>query len=87
MTTEARVTLGQTVKDAITGFEGLVTGVADYLTGCRQVLVSPREADKANKGEWLDEDRLEVVQTKPFRLPHTAVAIGGPGPAEAPRSM
>lgn len=51
------INLGATAKDIITGFEGVVTGRASYLTGCDQYLVSPR-GDK--EARWFDEQRLEV---------------------------
>ncbi|MGN6451310.1 MAG: hypothetical protein ACTHLK_22500 [Brucella intermedia] len=53
------ITLGATAKDIITGFEGVVTGRASYLTGCDQYLISPRGEKEAR---WFDEQRLEVDQ-------------------------
>lgn len=31
--------LGATLKDKITGFEGIATGVASYITGCDQYVI------------------------------------------------
>ena len=55
-----KVKLGDTVRDTITGFKGVATGVVDYLTGCRQFLVNPPVDDKGDvrKSQWFDEDRL-----------------------------
>lgn len=55
-------TLGDRAKDVITGFEGIVTGRCEYLTGCEQVLLIP-PVDKDGKrvdGEWFDIDRCTV---------------------------
>ena len=53
------------VKDRVTGFQGHVTGRADYATGCRQYLVVPRcaagEEMKMPEGSWIDEGRLIQV--------------------------
>jgi hypothetical protein len=61
--------LGFQVRDKLTGFKGLVTGVVEFLTGCRQFLVQP----KMRKGEFVesryfDEDRLEVLNSKALSL-------------------
>lgn len=39
---------GQTVKEKITGFQGVITGVVSYITGCNQYLVVAKA--KTNKG-------------------------------------
>ncbi len=55
--------LGVTVKDKITGFTGIVTGCVNYITGCNQVLVTPK-MDKAGSfvaPVWLDEQRCVQV--------------------------
>jgi len=54
---------GLTVKDRITGFSGVVTGIVEYLTGCNQALVVP-PMDKNGKipeSIWFDVQRLEVL--------------------------
>lgn len=56
--------MGLTVQDRITGFKGVVTGRAQYVTGCEQALVQPPiKADGGDfvEGRWFDEDRLVVV--------------------------
>lgn len=57
--------LGITVKDKITGFEGIITGRSTYLTGCDQYCLQPTCSDES-KGKypdacWFDEGRLEKV--------------------------
>lgn len=61
---------GESVRDTITGFTGIVTGIVNYLTGCRQMLVQPPVDDKgdARKSQWYDEDRLERVDAPRRRL-------------------
>lgn len=51
------------VVDRITGFTGIVTGRCEYLNGCIQYLVKPKQkkGDKEMpKGEWIDEQHLLV---------------------------
>lgn len=57
------IKLGIIVRDKITNFEGIVTGHADYLTGCDQYLVQPPVSKDGVfiEGRWIDEGRLEVV--------------------------
>lgn len=55
------IELGQKVKDRITGFEGVVTGRCNYISGCDQALVTP-PVDKDGKhvdAHWFDIQRLE----------------------------
>ena len=57
--------LGTTVKDTITGFEGLVTRRTQWLNNCNTYGVQPRELDKDGKirecGNF-DEPQLELVE-------------------------
>lgn len=55
---------GWKVKDQITGYNGIVVGVCEYLTGCTQALIIPQQLDKDGKrqeGEWFDVQRLDRV--------------------------
>jgi len=60
--------LGKKVKDQITGFTGIITGRAEYLTGCVRYLVTPK-ADKNNLKDsiWEDEARLKEIKIKKVR--------------------
>ncbi len=57
------VSLGAEVTDKVTEFGGTVTGRAEYSSGCRQYLVTPKAKERGEfpKAIWLDEDR--VVET------------------------
>lgn len=58
-----KIKLGNEAKDKITGFQGIVTGHADYLTGCDQFLLQPKcdKDDSYPSSHWFDEGRLELV--------------------------
>lgn len=69
--------LGDRVRDNLTGFEGTVTGIVDYITGCRQALITPEmkaDASEYPKSSWVDEDRLSVVQADAY--PHVVTTAG-----------
>lgn len=55
--------LGSKVQDIITGFSGVVTGRAEYISGCNQALVVPaiRPDGALPDSQWFDEQRLSVV--------------------------
>lgn len=55
--------LGTKMRDIITGFTGVVTGRAEYISGCNQALVAPpMAADGALRdSQWFDEQRLAHV--------------------------
>jgi len=54
------IKLGDKVQDSISNFEGVVTGIAEYLYGCRQACVVSKELGKDGKtvSTWFDEQRL-----------------------------
>ena len=60
----AKVELGDRVKDVISGQEGIVYGISDFLYGCRRVAVSPEETKDSNpvNNFWVDEPQLKVLQ-------------------------
>lgn len=70
------IKLGVKATDVITGFTGIITGRAEYLTGCIQyVLCPPVDKDgKLRESEWFDENRImvdgEAMETK---IHHTQV--------------
>lgn len=75
--------LGIEVRYAVTGFRGVVTGRAEYISGCRQYAITPKAKDDGSfvAGEWLDEQRL-VESGEGVKL--AARAGGGPAPGAAP---
>lgn len=74
--------LGRTGRDQITGFEGVIMGRAEYLTGCNQLLIAPRELDKdgnRRSGEWFDESRIGLVALLPIVTLDVAEVKENPG--------
>jgi hypothetical protein len=57
------IRLGHPVRDVITGFKGIVVGIIDYISGCRQALVTPPVNEKGDiiESRYFDTDRLEVT--------------------------
>jgi len=57
------IVMGQMYKDKVTRFTGICIGKADYITGCKQVLIAPRCKDilEMPDSHWIDEQRLELV--------------------------
>ena len=63
--------LGFPVKDKVTGFEGVCTGIHFDLFGCIQAVVNPPVDDNnsAEQGKWYDVSRLELTSTTPTMQP------------------
>jgi len=72
--------LGQEVKDVITGFKGVATGRAQYITGCDQYLVQPtcKKDGKYPDSAWLDDGKLEST-SKTLKIKPEDVAGNVPG--------
>ena len=62
--------LGDKVRDTVTGYEGVITGVVDYLTGCRQCLLTAKVKKDGTipEGRWFDIDRLQVLKAKAISI-------------------
>ena len=56
--------LGDEVKDTVTGFKGIATGLTDFLNGCRRICIQPPidKAGKAQEANWFDEPQVTVVK-------------------------
>lgn len=72
--TTITIELGDTVSDRVTGFKGVVTGRVEYITGCNQLLISPK-ADEKNalpESRWIDEQRCELCTERRIVLDNGA---------------
>ncbi len=82
--------LGLKAKDAVTGFEGVITTMSFDLYGCVQAVLTPPVDDdgKTRDGKWFDVTRLKVTDKEPvMQLPNFEagyVADGKKGCAEKP---
>lgn len=65
--------LGVEVKHIVTGFQGIVTGRSDYITGCNQYSVQPQVSKDGTwkDGRWCDEHALEQVGKKKIVVEQT----------------
>ena len=61
MTTE--ITLGQKVRDKISGLVGIATARCTYLNGCDHIAIQPPAKDgKIPPSQWVDLPQVEVVE-------------------------
>ncbi len=77
---------GDEVKEVITGFSGVVAGIASYLTGCDQALVIPKAAKDGTykEGHWFDVTRLKVTKENVVKLPGEKKTSRPGGPQQSP---
>ena len=70
--------LGKTVKDKVTGFQGVATAKVEYINGCVQYCVKPKmtEEGKMPDGEYIDVQQLEMVANEPVAVEPSTT--GGP---------
>lgn len=69
------ITLGDRVKDKISGFGGIVVAKSEYMNGCRRFSIQSEKLGKDGtipKDEWFDEPQLTLVK----KNVHTAIPIG-----------
>ena len=82
-----KLKLGETARDEITGFTGVIIGETKWLHGCTRFCLQPRELNKETGKPlgalWFDELQVERV---PKTKEKTTGDTGGPQPAPARRS-
>lgn len=74
----AKIRMGMEVRDKVSGFQGIVTSIAKYLSGCDRVLVSPPvDAEgKMRESEHFDITEVEFVSNGLYIPPEPK--LGGP---------
>jgi hypothetical protein len=81
--------LGFKVRDAVTGFEGVIESVSFDLYGCVQAVVKPGLDEKGlpQDGRWFDLKRLSAIGDKPVMEVPTFEVVPGPSEKPAPAAM
>ena len=82
-----RIKLGDTARDTITGFDGVVVCVSHYLHGCERLSLQRRGlTDEGRPHKWstFDEPQLELV--KDVTAEPSTDDTGGPRPEPAMRA-
>jgi hypothetical protein len=84
--TKMAQTLGKEGKDKITGFKGIITARAQYLTGCDQYGLTPKVDEKGatQTCEFFDEARIEIIGNGILPEEVQGETKGGPN-RDAPR--
>jgi hypothetical protein len=75
------ISLGDTARDTITGFEGVVTGRHDWLSGELVLSIQPKRLHEGNpiEPQSFNIEQLELVKAK-LRQSETQHRPGGPFP-------
>ncbi len=79
--------LGDKAEHQITGFQGIVTGRAEYLSGCEKILIQPQGLqEKGNpiEAQWFDVPECKTLEAGAFTPERYIDAPGGPQ-HEAPK--
>jgi hypothetical protein len=59
-----KMKLGKTARDTISGYEGVITALAEYMNGCLRVCITPKGLTSEGKpweGEYFDSRQVEIV--------------------------
>lgn len=73
------VSLGDIARDTITGFEGVVICLSQWLHGCKRVTLQPQKLHdgKPVEAQTFDEPQLELIRSS---VVQTTAQTGGPRP-------
>lgn len=78
-----KFTMGDLLKDNVSGFEGVVMAFTFYSTGCIHYGLAPQKLSKEgtlNEGEWLDQSRLTLARPDVVSFDIPAGTTSGPHP-------
>ncbi len=72
--------IGKSFTDSITGFKGVCTGRIEYISGCNQLLLTPKVGEDGvlKDGAWFDEQRCQVNSTSKVALDNGKTPGHGP---------
>jgi hypothetical protein len=74
-----RVELGDEVRDTISGFTGVCSGMFRYINGCTRCMVEPRKLHDGKVIEAMTFDVSQLTVVKKAVVPVFAGAEQGPG--------
>lgn len=76
------VALGDVAKDRITGFEGVVVAVTQWLNACRRATLQPRTLKEGTviPADSFDVEQLEIVERAAFTEKPEEKRTNGPMP-------
>ena len=81
--------LGDSVKDIISGFAGIVDGRTEWLNGCRRYIVQPRGLKKEDglplTNATFDEEQLQSFGKGIKAVKMATASVGGPRQTPARR--
>lgn len=76
--------LGDKVKDKVTGFEGIVVAIDEWLNGCRRAGVQAKMKKDGTFRDpaWIDESQLTILKRNAMGKPKSKYSPvrGGPRP-------
>ena len=70
------IKLGDEARDQISGFQGTVTAITEWLNGCRRITVTPAALFEGNPVNNQTFDAEQLVLVKPYVIPD-AIPTGG----------
>ena len=75
----AKFSFGDKVKDSVSGFEGVIIGIAISISGDINYGVCPKydKNSKSNDAVWYDEGRLELIKEKEKEVKNDSKRTGG----------
>lgn len=73
-----RFDLGMTLRDKVTGFEGVVVGRGDHLSGCDTYGLQSKQLKDGlpTDVKWFDEPRVELIDAPKLTVDERDVRTG-----------
>lgn len=76
------IQLGDRARDRISGFEGIVIGISQWLHGCRRISLQPEDLrdGKPMEHHTFDEPQVMLLAERAYEAQDPLRKTGGPSP-------
>ncbi len=78
MLIKSKFNLGDTAKDDITGYEGVVVALTHYITGCTHCSLQAKITKEGKVPEWENFDDKRMTLVKAAKPEKVAKPVSGP---------
>lgn len=85
MTALRKIELGDSARDTISGYKGIVIAITYWLNGCKRITIQSRSLKDGKPVDSVTFDAEQIAAVKPGAVPGPDKTHGGPSIAPARR--
>jgi len=77
---KSMIKLGDLVRDKVSGYQGIVVGISDFLYGCKRIGIQAQNLHDGKPVEsiWIDLPQAELIEGQKVKTVESDRITGGP---------